>query len=940
MDEEKNMTSKEKNNLIKWCVENDKQELLNEWDYEKNIILPSEVAPMSNKKHWWKCFKGHSYDASPNSRCSRGTGCPFCSNQRVLAGYNDLQSLYPEVAREWSIEDNGGVLPNSVVCGSTQKIWWVCPLGHKYDMQINLRTQGLGCPFCSGHRVWPGYNDLATTNPNLLTEWDYENNRITPQEVSNGSSKKVRWKCVECGNKWEASIANRVRGRKCPKCSETQRRKSFLSGMLSRRGSLAERYPSLLEEWDYNRNSEMGITPECVLPGSCKKAYWICRKCGRKWRAAISSRALNGAACIVCSNVDGAQKHIQTVIEKKGSLKDNYPELMSEWDYEKNKLSPSQVSAGSGEKVWWVCKTCGKSWKANINNRAKGIGCPCCAKERNSSFPEQAVFYYVSKAFPDAINGDRNQISPYELDIYIPSVNIAIEYDGQAFHKSIAKDKRKGIKCKEKNIKLIRVREKECPPIEDNSIQFYYDYEDRTQLSQIIKNVLSLLETVENDVDVIRDSVEIDNQYIRKVKANSFANVFPNLAKEWNYEKNKRITPEMVSYGVTKKYWWKCRLGHDYLCAPANRARGNGCPYCSKKKLLTGFNDFETCYPDYAKEWDYEKNFPLTPSQVIGGMRKVWWKCPLGHSYEVAMNSRTNRHSGCPICYGRQVLAGYNDLATTFPQLISEWDYEKNRGLTPEMVTKGSQTIIWWICPKGHSYQMDVVSRQKSNCPICASKRVKVGFNDLASLFPEIAKEWDYERNGKLLPEMVTPKSGKRVWWRCPKGHSYDTAICWKVNDKSGCPYCANHKILVGYNDIFSTNPELEEEWDFNLNTIDPKKISAGTLRKAWWKCKKCGFSWKAAIVTRKNGCGCPCCANKRIQIGYNDLFFTNPELKEEWDYSRNTINPNEITAGSAKKAWWICRKCGFSWNTQIVSRKNGYGCPSCGRKRKHERKD
>ncbi len=932
--------AKEKHTLLQWCTENEKEEFLNEWDYGKNDIQPSDVAPMSNKKRWWKCNKGHLYDASPNSRCSRGTGCPFCSNQRVLAGYNDFESLYPNLSREWSDEDNGGLRPNCVISGSAQKVWWKCPLGHKYDMQINLRAQGLGCPFCSGHRVWPGFNDLASTNPELLLEWDYENNKITPQEISNGSRKKVSWKCAECGHKWEASIANRARGRKCPKCSEIQRRKSFLSGMLSRRGSLAERYPSLLEEWDYRLNSEMGINPDCILPGSHKKAFWICRKCGRNWKADISSRALGGVGCIECSNMEGGKKHIKTVIEKKGSLEENNPELMKEWDYEKNKISPSLLSAGSGKIAWWTCKTCGKNWKARVYNRAKGIGCPYCSKERNSSFPEQAVFYYVSKFFTDAVNGDRDLLSPYELDVYIPAINTAIEYDGQAFHKSLGKDRKKGMKCKEKGIRLIRIREKECPHIDDGSVQFYYDYEDRTELGRIIEQVLALLGVEECDVDVIRDGIEIDNQYIRKVKANSFANAYPKLAKEWNYEKNQRITPEMVSYGSTKKYWWKCSLGHDYLSSPASRAGGNGCPYCSKKKLLSGFNDFETCYPDYAKEWNYEKNYPLKPKQVIGGIKKVWWKCSLGHSYEATMNSRTNRHSGCPICSGLKVLKGYNDLTATSPQLISEWDYEKNKGITPTMVSRGSKTIVWWRCPKGHSYQMDVVSRQKNNCPICASKRVEVGFNDLASLFPKITKEWDYEKNGELRPEMVTPKSSKRVWWKCPKGHSYDTVICWKITDKSECPYCANHKIQEGFNDIFTTNPELEVEWDYNRNTINPKTTGAGSGKKAWWVCKKCGFSWKATIVSRKNGRGCPCCANKRIQIGYNDLFTTNPELEEEWDYSRNTIDSKTICAGSGKKAWWICKKCGFSWSSQIVSRKNGYGCPLCGRKRKHEGKD
>ena len=896
--------------LVEWCKINHKRNLLDEWDYERNDIRPSEVAPMSNKKRWWKCNKGHSYEMCPNARCGRNRGCPVCSNQIVMEGENDLESLHPDIAREWAADENGDLCPSKVVCGSAKKVWWTCSRGHKYAMQINLRVQGLGCPYCSGHRVWSGFNDLETTDPELVLEWDYEKNTVSPRKVSRGSSQKVWWRCKKCGNEWEARIANRINGRKCPKCAEIERKEKYFSGMLSRRGSLAEQYPELLGEWDNELNSKRGLNPEQVLPGSKRKASWICQKCGRKWKAAISSRALNGAGCSVCSRLDNGQKHIESIIKSKGSLNENYPELVLEWDYEKNDITPDRISAGTGVAAWWICKTCGKSWKARVYSRTKGIGCPYCAKERNSSFPEQAVFYYISKVFPEAINGDRNIISPNELDIYIPTIKTAIEYDGQAFHKSVTKDKKKSEKCKEKGIRLIRIREGECPPIDDGSICFHYEYKNRTQLSDTIKSVLSILGVTDYDVDVVRDSVEIDNQYVQRLKQNSFANAFPEVAKEWNYERNKRITPEMVSYGSAKMYWWKCSLGHDYLSSPASRASGNGCPYCSKHKLLSGFNDFETCYPTYAKEWDYEKNYPLKPSQVIGGNKKIWWKCSLGHSYEATMNSRTNRNSGCPICYGRKVLSGYNDLATTTPELISEWDYEKNKGLTPQMVSKGSRMIVWWKCSQNHRFQMSITSKKKGNCPICNSKRIKVGFNDLATLYPEISKEWDYEKNKELKPDIVAPKSNKRVWWKCSKGHSYDTVICWKVTDNSGCPFCANQKILVGYNDMFSTNPELQEEWDFDKNTINPKTVSSGTNKKAWWICKECGFSWSATINSRKRGHGCPSCAKLRtrraklkpvINVETGEVFAGIAEAKKKYtkgNISKCLSGRNETAGG------------------------------------------
>ena len=144
---------------------------------------------------------------------------------------------------------------------------------------------------------------------------------------------------------------------------------------------------------------------------------------------------------------------------KRGSILDSGLHFVEEWDYSKNETFPSDYTIGSGRKVWWLCSICGHSWKSRIDHRAKGVGCPQCAKELQSSFPEQAVYFYIKKCFSDAINGDRKIIKPYELDVYIPSVRVAIEYDGQAFHVKEAKDQKKNQLCREKCIRLYRIRE-------------------------------------------------------------------------------------------------------------------------------------------------------------------------------------------------------------------------------------------------------------------------------------------------------------------------------------------------------------------------------------------------------------------------------------------------------------------------------------------------
>lgn len=154
------------------------------------------------------------------------------------------------------------------------------------------------------------------------------------------------------------------------------------------------------------------------------------------------------------------------------------------------------------------------------------------------------------------------------------------------------------------------------------------------------------------------------------------------------------------------------------------------------------------------------------------------------------VGNRSNGH-GCPYCSGKRVLIGFNDLQTMNPSLSSEWNYEKNEGLTPQDVTSNSNKLVWWKCSKGHEYQAKIGDRNKGNgCPYCAGKKVLRGFNDLKSNNPSLSSEWNYERNGELTPENVTSNSSRRVWWKCSKGHEWQGIIYNRNRGWSKCPWC------------------------------------------------------------------------------------------------------------------------------------------------------
>ena len=222
------------------------------------------------------------------------------------------------------------------------------------------------------------------------------------------------------------------------------------------------------------------------------------------------------------------------------------------------------------------------------------------------------------------------------------------------------------------------------------------------------------------------------------------ASRYPDLAKEWHPTKNIPLTPSDVLPGSEKKVWWQCSKGHEWMAKIRSRVTGSGCPICTNRKVLIGTNDLATLYPHLAKEWHPTKNGKLMPDSVTcGSKRKVWWQCSKGHEWYASVQSRVLDNTGCPVCAGRIIIPGENDMASIFPDIAKEWHPEKNNTLSPSMVAPFCTLRVWWRCPLGHDYMATVESRtaKHSGCPYCAGKKVLPGFNDLATCQPRIAAQ-------------------------------------------------------------------------------------------------------------------------------------------------------------------------------------------------------
>lgn len=342
---------------------------------------------------------------------------------------------------------------------------------------------------------------------------------------------------------------------------------------------------------------------------------------------------------------------------------------------------------------------------------------------------------------------------------------------------------------------------------------------------------------------------------------NDLATTSPEIAKQWYYPKNGDLTPEMVIRHSREVVWWQCEKGHVWDMSVTHRSVGYGCPICSNKRVLAGYNDLLSLNPVLAAEWDYEQN-TLLPSEITASSsKKVYWKCKKGHSWSAKVSARNTAGTGCPVCNGNVVLAGYNDLQTHNPKLAKEWDFEKNMKL-PSQVAPFSMEKVWWLCKEGHSWFATISGRSAGNgCPVCSGRKVLVGYNDLKTVNPAIADEWDYDANDKT-PEQVTVKSQQIVWWRCKKGHSWQTAV-YERSEGNNCPVCSGRKVVAGVNDLATLNPELLEEWDFDKNIILPSQVTTFSCEYVWWKCKAKGHSWKTAVATRSSGKNCPRCAGR-----------------------------------------------------------------------------
>lgn len=658
-------------------------EISAEWHPTKNDgYSPDRVTFGSNKKFWWQCSVcGHEWESTVTHR-THGRGCPICAKKRaaeklskknLIPGETDLATRYPDIASEWHPTKNGLLTPGDVSPFSAKKVWWLCPKGHTYDMTIANRTsQQQDCPICSGQRILVGYNDLKSQRPDIAAEWDYSRNEKGPEEYTVHTNKKVYWLC-EKGHYYKCAVSERTGDKKhsrgCPYCSGRRAWSGF--------NDLATVRPELAAEWDYEANGD--LLPTQVTEFSYKRVHWKC-KFGHKWDIQVSIRS-TGNNCPVCAN--------KKLLVGFNDLKTLFPDVAEEWDYEKNETRPEDHIAGTHKKVYWKCKECGHRWKTQIKERAYGqTGCPKCTFYHKTSFPEQAVFYYAQKLFPNAINSYKPDfLAPQEIDIYIPNLQLGIEYDGSGWHTNTERDFKKSQKLFDNKITLIRMREEGLPPAPttDHVIECTLYQGDTDKLTQDLSSLFQKIADVcvldlSADIDVTRDFFEIKAFYESNKKERSLLATDSEILLEWNYEKNGDLTPDKVTPRSHNVVWWKCsNCGKEWRQKiGAKFTSGLFCKSCSikeanakrmRERIQAGEAMSIADYPLLLDEWDDEANMPFTPYTVTYGSERTFsWICKVcGNHFPMTPKARTSQNQGCPKCGRIQSL--YTRYSSTKKQI-------------------------------------------------------------------------------------------------------------------------------------------------------------------------------------------------------------------------------------------------------------------------------
>ncbi len=544
--------------------------LVNEWHPTKNILLsPLDVTSGSGKKVWWKCKKGHAWEARIDHR-SKGVGCPYCSGRRADAITN-LAVINPSLAKEWHPTKNDKVTPVDVKPGSDIKAWWKCKKGHEWKAKIYHRNNGIGCPFCSKRRACPD-NCLEKVNTKLAKEWHLNKNKyLTPRDVTPKSHRLVWWQCKK-GHEWKATVKNRAVGTNCPYCS---------GQLVCDDNCLKTVNPLIAKQWHPTKNKK--LSPKDVTSGSDIKVWWLCQR-GHEWKATVANRT-HKRDCPYChSQTSSIELRVYTEI--KHIFKDTKHRVKIA-GYECDIYIPSVKFAIEVDGAYWHKNKYLSDNQKSVHFRNNGIillrlrenGLEKIS-ECDLVFSEQQITISLIKEVLNVLSQKSNIISRdihERIKRYMKRTIFANEKE-YADLLYMLPDPLPGYSLADTHKNIA----KQWHPTKNGSLTpENVSRGSHKKIWWVCKNGHEWQTLVSNRVKG-KGCPYCAGRYLTKEK--SLRAVNPKLTKEWHPFKNNGLTPENVMANSGKKAWWRCSKGHEWFAVIGSRNKGIGCPFCWKAR--------------------------------------------------------------------------------------------------------------------------------------------------------------------------------------------------------------------------------------------------------------------------------------------------------------------------------------------------------------------
>ena len=423
---------------------------------------------------------------------------------------------------------------------------------------------------------------------------------------------------------------------------------------------------------------------------------WEC-KVGHQWKAS-AVRVKSGIWCKTCN----PRPRYSRVNKSGTSLAIKFPYLLLEWDYEKNDIDPNEMSPYSNHKVFWKC-IYGHSWNASIDSRTyKESGCRHC-RSRTSRF-EIFILCELRSIFKEVIW--RRKFEGVEADIYLDSENIAIEVDGEHWHKDkIELDRAKSELFEKLGIKLIRVRSAALPSIK--GLQILYprnkdDFEIVIELCELLSEEIDNSSLQQYLLDKVRKGEHEYKEIISRLPAppeeESLAFLYPELVKEWDYEKNFPLTPDLFASKTHHRVWWICAKNHSWDTVVKNRTLNNsGCPDCHEDKLAEIKRLAIENMHHYAKNHGGSCD---TTNYINSSNGSTQWTCSEGHIWNARKDYIIDKNNWCPKCYRIKRFAPIRKKSI---EKINAY-VKKKDGSCDTTNYINSTSKIPWKCAEGHTW--------------------------------------------------------------------------------------------------------------------------------------------------------------------------------------------------------------------------------------------